>query len=187
MMTKNTIKNFYKTSKKQYVYSGKVVLPLFHKHEAKIDTLASSAQVTYSTLKSEREETNKIFRRKLRNCCSKLWKGASKNKFLASFVNAVNWLLSCICKLQRRFQNIQNIHRFSIAIGFKSQWLKKMCSLPSSTQPLPLQTPPLRELHQSLPRPQLGQASLSSRSFPKHEPSPSELSSSLSWPLPLQA
>ena len=27
-------------------YLDKVVLPLFHKHEAKIDTLASSAQVT---------------------------------------------------------------------------------------------------------------------------------------------
>ena len=30
----------------QYLYLCKVVLPLFHKHEAKIDTLASSGQVT---------------------------------------------------------------------------------------------------------------------------------------------
>ena len=30
----------------QFLYLCKVVLPLFHKHEAKIDTLASSAQVT---------------------------------------------------------------------------------------------------------------------------------------------
>ena len=31
---------------------GKVVLPLFHKHEAKIDTLASSAQVKCPTFRS---------------------------------------------------------------------------------------------------------------------------------------
>ena len=122
--------------------------------------------------------TNKIFRPKLRSCCSKLWKEASRNDFVFCKCSPLVFILYSLAP-----RHLQNIHRFSISL---LQWVLNILS---SIQPPPHhhRPLPLRESNQSLPPPHLGQASLSSHSFPKHEPSPSKSSSSPSWPLPLRA
>ena len=141
-----------------------------------------------------------MFRPKLRSCCSKLWKGASKNnlwkgstsknEFPSSSEKCCPPAFILYSLAPRRLQNIQI---FSLTIAVDPKYLvspifystsASSSSSSSPTQPPPL---PLQGLAQGLPPPHLGQVSLSSRSFPTHEPSPSKPSSSPSGPCPRRA